>query len=104
MNDHVFLGDNSLLFCQATIQDWTILNQILSVYEAASGQLLKRNKNVLLFSSNTKPVTKHYLMEITCLSVSNDLDKYLGLLSIVGRSRVFAFRGIVDRVGTKLHN
>lgn len=86
------------------MQDWTIINQILNVYETASGQQLNRDKTVWFFSSNTNPATKHYLMDITGLTVSNNLDKYLGLPSLVGRSRVAAFRGIVDRVATKLHN
>lgn len=31
-------------------------------------------------------------------------DTYLGLLTLVGKSRIAAFRGIVDRVRKRLHD
>ena len=50
---HLFFADNSLIFCQATLEECEVLQQIFSVYESVSGQQLNRNKTALFFSKNT---------------------------------------------------
>lgn len=78
---HLFFTYDSIVFCQANMFEWARLNQILGLYEEASGQLLNREKTSLFFSKNTKPSTKAYLMEIAGLQDSSNLEKYLGLPS-----------------------
>lgn len=72
----------------------------MGLYEEASRQLLNREKTSIFFSKNTKP----YLMEIVEQQDSSDLLKYLGLPSLVGRSQVRAFQGIIDKVKGKMGN
>jgi hypothetical protein len=50
---HLFFADDSLLFCRAKIEECRHLQEILSLYEAASGQQLNKEKTTLFFSKNT---------------------------------------------------
>ena len=50
---HLFFADDSLLFCRATQTECQKLQEILQVYEKASGQQLNRTKTTLFFSHNT---------------------------------------------------
>ena len=50
---HLFFVDNSLIFCKASMEECNALQQILKVYEDASGQQLNRAKTSLFFSRNT---------------------------------------------------
>ncbi|KAF5450106.1 hypothetical protein F2P56_030482 [Juglans regia] len=86
------------------MQEWVQLNHILSVYEAASGQKLNKDETSLFFSRNTRAATRTYIMEVAGLQASTNLDRYLGLPSIVGKSKTRAFNGIVDRVIMRLDN
>lgn len=43
-------------------------------------------------------------MEVAELRTSKNLDKYLGLPSFIGSSRLTAFKGIVDMASKKLGN
>lgn len=43
-------------------------------------------------------------MEVVELKASSSIDKYLGLPSIVGQSKLNAFKGIVDKVLKRLGN
>lgn len=55
---NLFFVDNSLNFCRASIEECDKLQQILQVYEKASGQQLNKAKTSLFFSSNTNPGIK----------------------------------------------
>ena len=47
---HLFFADDSLLFCRATMSDLLAVQDILSLYEEASGQKLNREKTNIFFS------------------------------------------------------
>ena len=50
---HLFFADDSLIFCQATLEECQVLQQVFSVYESMSRQQLNRSKTSLVFSRNT---------------------------------------------------
>ena len=50
---HLFFADDSLLFCNATIEDCEEIQRLLLVYEKATGQQVNRQKTSLFFSPNT---------------------------------------------------
>ncbi|KAF5459101.1 hypothetical protein F2P56_023085 [Juglans regia] len=102
--NHVFFADDSLLFCQANMKEWMGLNQILNGYEEASGQKLNRQKTTLFFSKNTKQPARNYIKQVTGLADSSNLEKYLGLPSLIGRSKVREFQGILERVSKRIGN
>ena len=46
---HLLFADDSLLFCQATVEECQRLMDILDRCEAASGQAINRQKNIPIF-------------------------------------------------------
>ena len=52
--------DNSLLFCKATSKECGKVMRILSTYEEASRQKIKKNKTVVFFSRSAKEDTRNY--------------------------------------------
>uniref|UniRef100_A0A2N9GJZ4 RNase H type-1 domain-containing protein n=1 Tax=Fagus sylvatica TaxID=28930 RepID=A0A2N9GJZ4_FAGSY len=89
---HLFFADDSLLFCRATRAECQNIQDILSLYEAASGQQLNREKTTMdgrkLFSLNRveKILIKAVVQAIPAYSMScfklpstlcNDLEKYM---------------------------
>ena len=61
---HLFFADDSLLFCKANSQECQQLIEILSLYEAASGQKINADKSSVFFSANTMEEKKNEILEI----------------------------------------
>ena len=55
----LLFGDDSLLFCRATIEECGKVLKILEEYERALGQRVNKNKTALFFSKFTNADTKH---------------------------------------------
>ena len=51
---HLLFADDTMLFCQATVEEYQRLIDLLGKYEAASGQAINRQKTTLFFSKNTR--------------------------------------------------
>jgi hypothetical protein len=101
---HLFFADDSLLFCRATVEQWGRLQNILLLYEKASGQKLNNNKTSMFFSKNTTVVDKEAILEIVGVPAIHCYDTYLGLPALVSKSRTTAFKGILDRVWKRLQD
>ena len=63
---HLLFSNDTLLFCQATVDECQRLLDLLGKYEAASGQAINRQKKTLFFSKNTRR------------EVRNDIQQMLG--------------------------
>ena len=50
---HLFFANDYLLFCRSTLEECEKIQELLSYYEAALGQMIKKNKTTLFFSRNT---------------------------------------------------
>jgi hypothetical protein len=103
MLNHLFFADDSLLFCKANIDEWVHIQQVLEIYEKASGQKLNREKTSIFFSKNTNTAVKNHLLSIAGVSTTLRYEKYLGLPSLIGRSRVAAFLGIKSRIWERIN-
>jgi hypothetical protein len=84
--------------------EWRRLVRLLDRYETASGQKLNKEKTSIFFSKNTSPTKRQEIIQLSGFQVSQQYDKYLGLPSLVGKSRTKAFKGIKDRVWNRLNN
>jgi hypothetical protein len=73
------------------------------VYEKASGQKLNREKTSLFFSRNTKEEAKSFILSTAGVSSTHKFEKYLGLPTLVGRSKVSAFSDIKERVWERIN-
>ena len=80
------------------------MNHILEQYEKASGQVLNKEKSALFFSSNTKLSDQTLIRNAGGSVMVGSYEKYLGLPSVVGRSKYYTFRGIKERVWRKVTN
>jgi hypothetical protein len=80
------------------------LTKLLDKYEAALGQKLNKNKTSIFFSRNTSPEKQLEISQLSGLQATQSYDKYLGLPTLVEKSRSLAFGGIKDRVWNCLNN
>jgi hypothetical protein len=95
---HLFFADDSLLFCKANSVEWRRLTRILDKYEAVSGQKLNQDKTSVFFSHNTSMEKRGEIIRLSGLKVTDRFEKYLGLPTLVGKSRYKEFQSIKDRV------
>ena len=89
---HLLFADDSLLFCQATVEECQRLLHILETYEAASGQAINRQKTSLFFSTNTKLEVKRAIQQMMGARIMSSGEKYLGLPMASGKSKVNTFK------------
>ena len=99
---HLFFADDSLLFCKASVQECQKLVDILNCYEAASGQKINTDKSSVFFSPNTPQGRKDFILNILGPMQDSRHNKYLGLPSIIGKSKTQVFAEVKERVRKKL--
>lgn len=102
MITHLFFADDSLLFYKASGQECQALNKILELYEAASSKKINTDKSYVFFSYNTPDDTKKEMLDILGPKQDSRHSKYLGLPSIIGKSKKEVFVEVTKRVGKKL--
>jgi hypothetical protein len=101
---YLFFADDSLIFYQANKVEWRRVLRILGVYEAGTGHKLNLQKTSLFFSRNTTMERRVEILNISGLTEATRIDSYLGLPTLVGRSKIQSFNGIKDRVWKRLNN
>ena len=84
---HLFFADDSLLFCRATLSDLQVIQNILSLYETASGQKLNREKTTIFFSKAVSEDTKTQISNYLEVPEVKAYEKYIGLPAVVGRKK-----------------
>ena len=84
---YFFFADDSLLFCNATIEDCEEIQRLLLVYEKATGQQVNRQKTSLFFSPNTAMEIQEDIKQRFKADIIRQHEKYLGLPSLVGRNK-----------------
>ena len=82
---HLFFADDSIIFCQATLEQCSHLEHILTIYEQASGQQLNKEKIALFFSRITPRDTQEEIKICFRAEVIRQHKTYLGLPSLVCR-------------------
>ena len=95
---HLFFVDDSLLFCKASLEEWTHVREALAIYEMASGQKLNRGKMAIFFSRNTKPDVKTNILNAVGVSDIQSYEQYLGLPALMGQSKVSTLVNIKGKV------
>ena len=88
---HLFFVDDSLIFNCPTIKERWEIQRILQVYEASLGQQLNWSKTSLFFSWNLDNATKESIKTMFGAQLIKPHESYLGLLSLVGRSKKNSF-------------
>lgn len=99
---HLFFADDSLLFVRATEEEVEHVLDVLSTYEAASGQKLNMEKSEMSYSRNLEPEKINTLQMKLDFKAVEGHEKYLGLPTFIGSSKKRIFQTIQDRVWKKL--
>ena len=99
---HLLFADNSLIFCQATVEECQHLIQLLGRYEAASGQAINRHKTSIFFSKNTRTEVKANIQELLGARIMEDGEAYLGLPMVAGKSKVNTFKALQEKINKKV--
>ena len=82
-----FFADDSLVFGRAIVSEAMEIQRILKVYELSSDQQLNCTKTSLYFSPNIDAGTKERVKAMFGAQVIEPHESYLGLPSLVGRSK-----------------
>jgi hypothetical protein len=101
---HLLFADDCFLFFRANVNEAAVLKNILATYEAASGQAINLQKLEFYCSRNVP--------SDVCVSIADQLGvvhvlgtgKYLGLPSMIGRSKKSTFKFIKDRIWRKINS
>ncbi|CAJ2660552.1 unnamed protein product [Trifolium pratense] len=98
------IDHDCFLFFRANINEAEAMKNILNTYEAASGQSLNFQKSEIFCSRNVSGDIQNSVA--TCLGVHAVLGtgKYLGLPSMIGRSKKSIFSFIKDIVWKKINS
>lgn len=99
---HLFFADDNILFARATLQQSSEIADIISKYERTSGQKINFNKFEVFFSKNIGVVSRGEILNILGVKEVERHVKYLGLPTIIGRSKKAVFPCIKERVWKKL--
>ncbi|KAL0439588.1 UNVERIFIED_CONTAM: putative mitochondrial protein [Sesamum latifolium] len=99
---HLFFVDDALLCCQASLEAMDCIQSILQVYSKALGQEINMQKSVVVFSKNTPGRLMSTISNGLGIRVADRHEKYLGLPSVVGRSKNAVFNSIRDRIWKKI--
>ena len=99
---HLFFANDTLIFCRAEMGDLLELQDILNLYEKASGQQINRGKTTIFFSKAVLVENKVELSNFMRVSEVKEYEKYLGLPAVVERNKRASLNYIKERVWNKL--
>lgn len=88
---HLFFTNDNLVFSKATTTECNHLKELFDLYSNAFGQVINFQKSSLFFSLNTLWNIREAINHIFNLFVISHHEQYLGLPSMLGRSKILFF-------------
>jgi hypothetical protein len=85
------------------MREWRRVEEILALYELASGQKINKEKTSIFFSKNTSQEAGGDNLSAAGVDHVQHFERYLGLSVLIGQSRVFSFNYIKGRIWAKLN-
>ncbi|GAU32101.1 hypothetical protein TSUD_358070 [Trifolium subterraneum] len=104
MVSHLLFADDCFLFCRANLSESRKLMEVLKVYEDVSGQEINLSKSEVFFSRNISQAAQEDLSRVMGVRHVLGTGTYLGLPSLVGRSKKATFAYIKDRIWKKINS
>lgn len=95
---HLFFADDSILFAKASVQECSVIADIISKYERASGQRVNLEKTDVVFSKNVSAIRRQEIVATLGVNEVAKHEKYLGLPTIIGKSKKVIFAGLKERI------
>lgn len=96
--NHLLFADDTMFFCSTSPASCQQLKEILTSYEAASGQQINKNKSAITFAKQTPPANKEEVKRILEISSEGGEGKYLGVPENFGKRKRDLFTTIVDKI------
>lgn len=100
---HLFFADDSILFARANLLECSKIAEIISTYERASGQKVNLSKTDVVFSKRVGFERRQAIVETLGVREVVRHEKYLGLPTIIGKSKKAVFAGLKERLWKKLN-
>lgn len=85
------------------MQECSKIAEIISIYEKASGQKVNLSKTEVAFSKCVNVARREEIVETLGVREVVKHEKYLGLPTIIGRSKKAVFAGLKERLWKKLN-
>ncbi|CAL1410255.1 unnamed protein product [Linum trigynum] len=99
---HLFFTDDSYLFLIGSLQECENLIEVLNTYKELSGQRVNLAKSAVCFSKNVSGPDREFLREILGVGAVGVHDKYLGISSLIARSKMATFRFLEEKLLSRL--
>jgi hypothetical protein len=99
---HLLFADDSVVFLEANPSSMQTLKRILQDYEASSGQRVNLTKSAIFFAPGCPDLVKMEVKTCTGISCEALSERYLGLPTVVGRSKDGCFKYVTDRSWAKV--
>ncbi|KAA3482737.1 reverse transcriptase [Gossypium australe] len=101
---HLMFADDCIMFGEASNRGVNVFKDILTEYEACSGQCVNFEKSTVFFSSNVNEQDRNLVVQVLGVRCSNDPEKYLGLPNMVGCKRKWVFQELKDGLKQRINN
>ena len=99
---HLFFANDCLLLCRSNLAECEKIKELLAVYEAASGQMVNKDKTTLFFSKNTGEESQEVIKQSLGIPAIQHYEKYLGLHSFMGKNKKACFTLVKERIWARM--
>lgn len=97
-----FFADDSIIFTRANDREVTVISDLLKDYEGLSVQKINLDKCEVSFSKNLEEEYRERVKANLGMDKVHWHDKYLGLPTLICRSKKVSFASIKDKIRRKL--
>ncbi|CAN0907250.1 hypothetical protein LINGRAHAP2_LOCUS24701 [Linum grandiflorum] len=99
---HLFFADDTFIFLKIDADSISSLKKLFDLYQRVSGQKINFNKSAIYFSHNAPLPLQDFYGRILGVKSIGSQDKYMGIPSLVPRSKKDMFRDLEDKLRERL--
>ncbi|KAF7841604.1 putative RNA-directed DNA polymerase [Senna tora] len=99
---HLMYADDTILFFKADPQNCSSVKKTLDTYARLAGQVLNKDKSIVIFSPNTPRQFKRIMSTTLGAKTSNKLGKYLGVKVDNKVNSAELYKELVEKLESKL--
>lgn len=86
------------------MKEWGKIQNLLDIYEDASGQGINKSKIEIFFSTNTGLDLRKRILRLPRVASCSNQEQYLGLPMMVCSNKYCTFKVIKDKVWNRVNN